>query len=489
MRRRAFLGGCSALLTAPAFIKGAIAAQPGADLTVPPIMDIDGDAGHILNAGLGQHGFVDGASTPVLGFDQGYLGPILRMKRGNIARPVVTNKTSIPVTAHWHGLHIEGINDGGPHTEVAPGSSWHPELAIDQPAATLWYHSHTHMRTASQVYAGLAGMLLIDDPEAPDPGLPATWGVDDLPLIVQDKAFQDNGRLLYSNRGPNRMHGFRAGQIVVNGVIRPLASVPRGMVRLRILNASNARIYHFGFEDGRGFHQVASDGGLMPAPLAMTRLTLAPAERAEIVVDFSDGANARLLSGPDTNDPMGGRMMGGGMMGRMMVGGTPEAVNDAGDFEVMRFTTDDRAAPVTTLPGMLAGAPMPEFGEPVRRRKFTLNMEAGMMGRGMQISGKTMDMDRIDARMDKGVAEIWEVEADVMAHPFHVHGCSFKVLSLNGQAADPAVTGLKDVVLVDGTAELLVQVNRTADDSAPFMFHCHILEHEDAGMMGQFTVA
>jgi len=488
MKRRAFLGGCTALLAAPAYVRGALAAEGGSALPVPALMDIDGSAGHVLDATFGEHGFLSGAKTPALGFSQSYLGPILRMKRGQIARPVVTNKLQMPVTAHWHGLHIEGQHDGGPHTEVAPGASWHPELAIDQPAATLWYHSHTHRQTATQVYAGLAGMLIIEDPDAPDPGLPATWGLDDLPLVVQDRAFQEDGRLLYSGRGPNRMHGFRAGEIVVNGAIRPIASVPRGMVRLRVLNASNARIYHFAFEDGRTFHQVGTDGGLLPAPVAMTNLTLSPAERAEIIVDFSDGAGARLLSGPDTNDPMGGRMMGGGMMSRMMVGGAPEPVNDAGAFEVMRFASDDRPAPVTTLPATLAGAPDPEFGEPARRRSFALDMEAGMMGRGMEINGATMNMAQINEQLTRGEAEIWEVTSDMMAHPFHVHGCSFRVLSHNGQALDPATTGLKDVFLVNGVAELLVQVNRTADAKAPFMYHCHILEHEDAGMMGQFTV-
>lgn len=488
MKRRAFIGGgMTAALSAPFLSKAVLAAIPGAPLPIPQIMDLDGANGHQLDAIAGDARFLSGGPTPTLGFSQGFLGPVLRLKRGALARPVVKNTLGFPVTAHWHGLHIEGENDGGPHTEIAAGDSWRPELAVDQPAATLWYHSHVHGQTGPQVYAGLAGMLLIEDPDAPDPGLPASWGVDDLPLIVMDRAFQSNGRLSYSRRGPNRMHGFRAGHIVVNGAISPRASVPRGLVRLRLLNASNARIYHFGFEDGRTFHQVASEAGLLPAPVAMTSLTLSPAERAEIVVDFADGAPVRLLSGPDTNNPMGGRM--GGMMGGMMMGDSPAAVDDSGAFEVMSFAPDDRTAAITALPATLAGAPRPPELDPVRRRRFALNMEAGMMGRGMEINGKTMDMARIDESLRLGEAEIWEIAADRMAHPFHVHGCSFQVLSLNGVAQDPARMGMKDVVLVDGVAEILLQVNRAADKTAPFMFHCHILEHEDAGMMGQFTAS
>jgi FtsP/CotA-like multicopper oxidase with cupredoxin domain len=268
------------------------------------------------------------------------------------------------------------------------------------------------------------------------------------------------------------------------------------MVRLRILNGSNARIYHFGFEDGRSFSQVGTDGGLLPTPISMNRLTLAPAARAEIIVDFSDGAAVRLLSGPDNNSMMGGMMggMGGGMMGAMA---SPQS--DAnGVFEVMNFAVNaGLTAKVTSLSSTIAGAPVADFGAPVRRRSFQLNMmgAGGMMsmmsggGGGMAINGASMDMAVINEQATLGETELWEITAAEMQHPFHVHGTSFQVVSNGGRPVDPVQTGLKDVVLVDRKAEILIQFNRTADASAPYMYHCHILEHEDAGMMGQFTVA
>jgi FtsP/CotA-like multicopper oxidase with cupredoxin domain len=261
-------------------------------------------------------------------------------------------------------------------------------------------------------------------------------------------------------------------------------------VRLRILNASNARIYHFRFEDGRAFHQVASEGGLLQRPNQVSTLTLAPAQRVEIVVDFSNGATARLLSAPDDNNPMGG-----GMMARMMGGGssTPEAVADDGAFEVMRFDAiAKRPDTLTTLPTAFASAPTPMNADPVRRRVFDLNMHVGggmMMGGMMGINDQSMDMDRIDVEMAQGEAEIWEIRANEMAHPFHIHGTSFQVLTVNDTPVDFATTGLKDVALANSKVELLVQFNRKATKERPYMYHCHILEHEDAGMMGQFTVS
>ena len=497
--RRYFLGTATAATFTPAIIGRAMAATGGRALPIPDVLDLRGGGGAVaLDAMAARSKIIEGRETVTVGYGQGFLGPVIRMNRGETARLNLGNRINEPVSVHWHGMHIDGDQDGGPHSPIANGEVMEAALDIDQPAATLWYHSHIHERTATHVWFGLAGMLIVDDPDAPATGLPQTYGVDDIPLVVQDRIFDSGGQMLYAPQGPTRMMGYRGSEILVNGAIRPQASVPPAMVRLRVLNGSNARIFHFGFEDGRQFYQVASDGGLLPVPVPTNTLTLAPAERAEIVVDFSDGAAARLLSAPDNNTMMGG--MGGGMMG-MMRGAVPEPVGDGGVFEVMTFAVDKtRSGGVTSLPQALTGAPVPAFGEPVRRRQFSLDMMPGGMGmgggmmgmmqggHGMAINGASMDMGVINEEMRLGEAEIWEVSASEMAHPFHVHGCSFQVLSLNGQKVDFGRMGMKDVVLVDGTAELLVQVDRKADADHPFMYHCHILEHEDLGMMGQFTV-
>ncbi|MBL1437068.1 MAG: multicopper oxidase domain-containing protein [Rhodobacteraceae bacterium] len=480
--RRSFIKATGASVFLPAIIGRAWAAESGAPLPIPEVMDLSSGTVGELTAQLGKSPMLQGVSTETAGYSQAYLGPVIRVKRGETAHLKLGNSIDEPVSVHWHGMHIEGDQDGGPHSPVNPAEVIDAALDIDQPAATLWYHSHIMGRTGAHVWYGLAGMLLVDDPEAADSGLPSTYGEDDLPLVVQDRIFGSNGALVYKPRGASQMMGYRGNEILVNGAIRPEASVPAGLVRLRILNGSNARIYNFGFEDGRTFMQVGTDGGLLPAPASMSRLTLSPGERAEIVVDFSDGAAVRLLSGPDNNAPMGG-------MGRMMASPQSDA---NGVFEVMRFAVNTGlTAKILTLPNTIAGAPVPDFGAPVRRRRFQLNMMGGMMaggGHAMSINGQSMDMAVINEQATRGKTELWEIAGDGMKHPFHVHGTSFQMLSNGGRALDPAQIGLKDVVLVDGRAEILIRFDRTADDAAPYMYHCHILEHEDAGMMGQFTV-
>ena len=371
-RRRFLVLAAATGLAAPGTI-GRAYARPvaGQPLPIPQILDVSGATDAALEAIRGTGSFVEGGAARTLGYSQPCLGPVLRMRRGEIARPVLRNRLDMPVTAHWHGAHVPGALDGGPQLAVAPGSSWAPELEIDQPAAPLWYHSHLHGQTGPQVYHGLSGMMIVEDPGAQNPGLPSAWGVDDIPVIIEDRWFGRGGELAYDLDMPTVMHGFQGDTILVNGAVQPNASVARGLVRLRLLNGSNARIYTLKLEDGRGLHQIASDGGFLPAPVARDALVLAPAERAEIVVDLSDGATVRLVSLPDGNAPMngmmgggradgGGMMGGGGMKGRMMgdMGGTdPEAVTDEGAFAVLSLTPDRPAPAGQALPRTLAGGP------------------------------------------------------------------------------------------------------------------------------------
>ncbi|HOM15070.1 MAG TPA: multicopper oxidase domain-containing protein [Rubrivivax sp.] len=496
--------GAAALCPAPALLRGAWAAQPGMPLPVPPAVEVGSSGAALLEAIDGMHRFSESGRTPTRGFSQPYLGPVLRLRRDATARIDVRNRLADAITVHWHGLHVPGDVDGGPHSEIAPGATWRPSLEIDQPAGTAWYHSHVHGGTGPQVYSGLAGMILVDDPAAADSGLPQQYGTDDLPLVVQDRLFTTDGRLAYAADGMMAMmSGVRGDQIVVNGAIRPIANVPAGIVRLRLLNACNARILYLRFEDGRDMHQIASDGGLLPQPVARKSLRLATGERAEVLVDFGAAGEARLLSAQDDNQPM--PMMGGARGGNMgAIGVQPPAVAPDGAFEVMRLRTVAGHRTATyKLPARLAGAARPpEPSEPLRRRRFVLDTMGGMMGgmgggirRGgmgmmsMTINGRAFDMARTDFSTRRGETELWEVRAGDMAHPFHVHGTSFQVLSLNGQPVSFAATGWKDTLLVERKAELLLRFDRAADERTPYMFHCHILEHEDAGMMGQFTVA
>jgi blue copper oxidase len=431
-----------------------------------------------LKVASDRHAFFKGKPATTYGYSAQILGPVLRVRNRDDVEMTIDNALDCETTVHWHGLSVPGDLDGGPHQVIKPGGTWRPVLKIDQAASTAWFHPHPHHDTARQVYMGLAGLIIIDDGAD---HLPRTYGADDLPIILQDRSFEADGSLIYSPSPLSITYGSRGDTIIVNGAISPVAKVPRGFVRLRILNAANARNFYLRFNDERTFHVIASDGGFLDVPVALTQLRISPGERFEVLVDFADGKAVMLETGPD--EQLGAF---GGMMEQRI----------DGDYEpVMRFDPTTAVAPIKTLPTQLIAPVAPDPNKAVKRRQFTLDssMCAGLdpqaemqMGHVMCINGKSHDLARIDEKVAVGTTEIWEVFSVGMVHPFHIHGASFRILSINGGSPSAHLAGWKDVVLVEEKTELLVAFNRSATRQHPFMYHCHVLEHEDAGMMGQY---
>ena len=468
MKRRKFLTSTSAaILTAGvlsqtpvrrAFAQGQ---TPQTRLAMPPLLDTRETGRLALTATPGNTAFAGGTGMPTAGFNQAYLGPTILVQNGELAAEV-QNTLDEPVSTHWHGLLVPGEHDGGPHLPIAPGATWRPAMSIAQDPATVWYHSHIHERTAEQVYFGLAGVIHVTDGQDDARGLPSTYGIDDLTVVLQDRRFDASGRMVYDPSMMDMMHGFAGNRMLVNGQAGATAVVPEGIVRLRLLNGSNARIYTLFLNDAQPMHLVATDGGFLPAPVALDVLRLAPGERAEILVDFSDSAATVLMSDP------------------------------AQAYGVLQFGTDSTLATrITRLPDQLDGAPEDLSGAEVATRQVSLDMGMGGMmmgGGGFAINGRPYDMRRIDFEVALGSVERWQIRSTMVAHPFHVHGVRFRVVTENGGPPRPENTGWKDTVLVPGEAEILARFDQPASRETPFMFHCHILEHEDAGMMGQFSV-
>ena len=249
--------------------------------------------------------FFAGHESQTLGYNGNYLGPTIRLHRGDDVQMAVTNTLTQDTTVHWHGLLTPAQSDGSPHQLIRPGQTWRPVLQVRQPAATLFYHPHVHGQTAEQVYAGLAGVLLVADDSQRELGLPNGYGVDDLPLVVQDRKF-DDGRMVLPGGMMAAMQGRRGDTLLVNGTPQAVARVPARLVRLRFVNGSNARIYDLSFDDGRALHWIATEGGLLDAPVPLRSLSLAPEQRAEVLVDFSDGRKATLVTEADANASMMG---------------------------------------------------------------------------------------------------------------------------------------------------------------------------------------
>lgn len=415
-----------------------------------------------LIAQTGFSEFLEGKKTDTFGYNGNYLGPVIRVKRGQEVNIKVKNELGEPTTVHWHGLEVSGESDGGPHTEIMPGQVWKPSFTVDQPAATLWYHPHLLHKTGEQVYRGLAGLFYIDDDATSELDIPNNYGKNDFPLIIQDRNFESDGKMPYKVGMRDLMFGLLGDTVMVNGAINPQLSVPRGKVRFRILNGSNARIYNFHLSDNYPFYQIASDGGLLEAPIKMNEVKLSPAERAEIIVDFSSFEAGHQLAFQSDGAP------------------------------ILSFVVEGDLEKETELPKTLAKIDEIPVSDASRVRTFAFTG----MGPMVSINGKQMNIERIDEKVPLNAVEIWEVSNTTMgmsmgrngeiAHPFHAHGVQFQILDRDGMKPAPNEQGWKDTFLVNSGET--VRVIARFKYPGIFMYHCHILEHEDAGMMGQFLV-
>jgi bilirubin oxidase len=436
--------------------------------------------------------FFKGVNTPTLGLNQSYLGPVLRAKRGDTVSIKVKNHINDVSTVHWHGMTLPANMDGGPHQSINPNQSWTSTFKIRQEAATLWYHSHAMHKTGPQVYHGLAGMFIIDDDGSDKLGLPDEYGVDDLPCTIQDRRFNQDGTFSYMSAMPDHMMGMMGSIVMVNGVVTPTLVAKSTLLRLRLHNGSNARAYNLAFSDGRPFHIIASDCGFLHKPFQTNKVSLAAAERIEILVDVSDRKEIILKSLSSS---------GGGGMPMMRMMGNKE-------LTIMKIDARQAKQSLRKIPMVLRNTKLNLDPKAVTKtRQFELQM--GMMGRraGMRgmangggdaneggmfrINGKSMDINRIDFQVKANSTEIWEISnASPMAHPFHVHNVQFRILDRDGNRPHPSESGLKDVVLVQGgeRVKIIMKFPEYSDAKVPYMYHCHILEHEDQGMMGQFTV-
>ena len=492
LSRRQLLAGGLAMLSAN-YIRPAWSTASPPNLPIPAL--IDGTNGEPIDLQIrrGEWSFKPGVMTPTLGINQDYLGPTIRTRQNSELNLHYQNSLNEGVAIHGHGLHVPGIVDGGPQLEMAPGDLWQPTLSIVQRAATCWYHSHTHGKTGDQTYRGLAGMIIIDDEMSDSMALPRQYGIDDLPVIIQDRTFDAEGRLVYSLHDADE-DGWLGDTVVINGAIDPVARVPAGKVRLRILNGANARFYIVAFADNRSFHKIASDGGLLETPVPLTTMEMSPGERCEIIVDLSDGNSAELLTlfEDEFDDAEGGIVSNLlDLLGR----------SETPPLQPSLTLKVDRTLPAHTapLPEKLATITRPHESEVTRTRDFLLTMEdsGGHSTHGnhgamdMTINGSAMDMNVINERVQRGVWERWRIRSDQGAHPFHVHGCSFLIEQMEGAAAPPDQRGWKDIVVLDDDdwSEIVVRFDHLASEQHPYMYHCHILEHEDRGMMGQFTVS
>lgn len=472
--RRQTLYGLGLALAAPAVFRArAVWATEQRPLVLPALdsgrMD-DGKRIFDLTVAPAQTEFFAGHATNTIGINAPFLGPVLNIRAGDAVRMNVTNSLSEATALHWHGLHLPAAADGGPHQPIAAGATWSPEFILKQKAGNFWFHAHQHGFSGAQVWAGMAGMIRVEDDEEAGLPLPRTYGEDDFNLILQDRTFDAAFQIPYAVDMHARMAGLQGDQMLVNGQIAPYLETAAPRIRLRVLNAANGTVYRLHFADGRSFQQIASDGGLLAAPVALTEALMAPGERAEYLLDLHDGEVALLRA--------------------ELFGAESPFAGSNGIHDFIEIRPRKSQAPAPALPALLAEiAPLPDQTGETRAMTLAMTGE-GLMG-DFTINDARFDHGRIDFTVPLGAVETWVFENKTqMLHPMHIHDVQFRIVARNGQPPARREMGLKDVVLTHPGEKVEVRLAFTdyADSVRPYMFHCHILEHEDAGMMGQFTV-
>jgi FtsP/CotA-like multicopper oxidase with cupredoxin domain len=479
---------------------------------------------------------VQGDANAVISLPDSYLGPIVRVTRGQAVRVHIRNELDEPTNVHWHGLIVPAEVDGQPSNLIAPGAEAEYNFEVHNRPGTYWFHPHPHERTAEQAYQGLAGLFIVSDSEEAALGLPS--GAQDLPLVIQDRRFDANNQLIYVMPGMDgmmdEMMGILGDRILVNGqpdLTLPVSTQP---YRLRLLNGSNARIYKLAWSTGAPMTVIATDGGLLEQPVTASFVMLSPGERVELWADFSQdtaGSEVKLVSlsfeGVEaaTMDMMG------------MMHHEPALPNGA-SFDIMTFAVTEVVEHNLSLPAVLPAVLLPvevlnaqtavNAGQP---RTFVFAMDDAM---NWTINGRSFEMDVVaeDEKVRFGDTEIWELvnlmEApvpvatdgmagtdhgahgahgssttmqpmmrDFMAHPVHLHGVHFQVLDrrVDDAQSDGWETvkdglideGWKDTVLVMPGERVRIAV-RFDGYRGRYLFHCHNLEHEDGGMMRYFEV-
>lgn len=474
------------------YIPGSRSNRLGSDLSVyaaPP--DFEPDVELLLRASPGTVSILEGQETTVWHYTgevlvgdehalqilpESFLGPIIRVRTGQKVRIRFQNDLPESSNIHWHGLYVPDYADGHPRFVAQPGEEYVYEFEVINRAGTYWYHPHPHERTGIQVFAGLAGLFIVEDAVEDSLNLPS--GDFDLPLVIQDRRFDAANQLQYVNNMHDRMMGFWGDTILVNGQTNARWSVATRSYRLRLLNGSNSRIYILAWSDESPMQIIGTDGGVLEQPVMKPYITLGAAERAELWIDFSRYEVGTELALIDLST------------------GQPIVVGI--------FSVDKVSDLRMNLPTMLReqdGIDLQQAinAEDPRTFEFKMGRAAPM------INNQTFEMDDIaDSEIVRlGDVEIWEFSNNPeggmmpMPHPIHMHGRQFQVIERTihpdferqwaGVRAGYLDYGWKDTVLLlpGETVRILVKFDHYP---GTFVYHCHTLEHEDLGMMRNYEV-
>jgi blue copper oxidase len=413
-----------------------------------------------------------------------FWGPTLIMTKGDTVHMNVTNKLNDSTTIHWHGMHLPAVMDGGPHQVIPPNTHWQPYWKVTNSASTLWYHPHLHEMTEEHLGKGIGGFIIIRDAAETALALPRSYGVDDLPIVLTSRRYDASNQFVVANTA-------YGDYMLTNGTPNAQVSLPKQYVRMRILNAETERGYDLGFSDNRTFYIIGNDGGLLSAPVAVTRVKLMVGERVEIMVNLGNDAVGSSL---DLKAYNSGQAFG-------FPGGEPNTTGQFGsllnnvDFSVLHINVSSPTAnPITVLPSSLVFNVYWSASDATVTRNIAItNGNPGPASVPFNFDNTSFAMNTINKTVQLNAIEKWTVTNNqVFGHTFHIHDVQFKIVARNGSAAAVGSheSGWKDVMYVPKgeNVSFVAKFEDYADAIHPFMYHCHFANHEDGGMMGQFVV-
>ena len=416
-----------------------------------------------------------------------FWGPTLFVNKGDLVHMNVTNYLNESTTLHWHGMHLPSVMDGGPHQVIPAGTLWQPYWTVMNQATTLWYHPHLHETTQAQMTKGIGGFIIVKDPQESALALPRTYGVDDIVLALTSRSYTATTNTFVSS---TRVYG---DYMLTNGTPSAQYTLPKQYVRMRILNAEIERGYNLGFSDNRTFYIIGNDGGLLNAPVAVTRVKLMVGERVEIMVNLGGDTVGSSL---DLKAYNSGQAFG-------FPGGEPNTSGDFGsllnnaDFNILHINVGAATStPIIAVPTTLASNTYWSAADAtVTRAVAVTNGNPGPASVPFNFDNVSYSLTMTPKVVNLNDVEKWTVtNSNVFGHSFHLHDVEFKIVARNGSATAVGTheSGWKDTFYLpkNESVTFVAKFDDFADSDVnhPYMYHCHFGGHEDGGMMGQFIV-
>lgn len=434
---------------------------------------------------------ISGRSRQLEPIPGSYLGPTIHVARGNRLRVRMENALPEATITHWHGLDVPEDQDGHPRFAVLPGEVYNYDFTVNERAGLYWYHPHPDMRTAAQVVKGLAGLIRVTDEHEAKFDLPS--GEYEIPLVIQDRTFDSNNQIAYA---PGALLGYLGNQVLVNGFPALTKTCRTRCYRLRIINGSNARTYKLAWADGTPITVIGTEGGLLEAPVTRPYVMLTPGERLDVWADFSaKTVGSQMILRSLAWTPGG-------------VGGGGQAPVNGAAMTIATFNIAAAASEYRSLPPYFGDFETLTLDQATNAGSPRIFQISYILSGGQPVwllNGAVFDMNTTlpNENMPRNTVEVWEIRntlaSPVMPHPIHFHGRHFQVLQRIGPTGGANLTAYntvnqgfinaawKDTVLVmpGETVRLLV---RTSDFPGLYVYHCHLLEHEDMGMMRNFRI-